>query len=153
MRRLLAVAALILAVAGCAPKRPATLDYAPDWVSPTMPCSMAGSVVEATMRSFHDGAPPPEKYSECSAFFTATMRFAAPENGCATQQEIEALTDRYLGEPGPAFGEWLKPCAKTIGDANAYAAELQDYVTKENAGGLTGNKAMMLLLGAALASQ
>jgi hypothetical protein len=121
-----------------------------------MPCSLAGSAIEATMREFHDGEPPPEKYSECITFVYSVFKYGASENGCAAGPEKEgmnAMAEKYIGTRarGEEFKEWLKLCYKTINDANTYAAALQDYLAKEGVNSLSWRDSMVILGAAALA--
>ena len=144
---LLAVATSGLLV-GCAPKRPASFDYAPDWVSPSMPCSLARSVIESTFKAFHDGEAPPEKYSQCQPFFAALLRYGTPENGCGVGgPRDQAMGEAYIGsrERAEEFKQWIRPCTKVIDEANTYAAALQDYTAKEQSNSFSWRDALLLL--------
>ena len=141
------VAAVISCLSyGCAPSRPATFDYAPEWVSPSMPCSLARSTIETTFLAFHDGEPPLQRYSECSAFFAAVMRYTVPENGCAGDPRDQAMLEEYIGSRGQEFKQWIKPCGKIIEDANTYAAAMKDYTAKEQSNTLSWRDAFILFL-------
>jgi len=146
--RLVMALSLLPAIGGCAPRRPASFDYVPNWKADEINCTQAELMIDGQFPKFEAGQAL-DRYSDCYTIAVALLKFSSAGGPCPETN----INQKYADVDAEAVKAWVAPCEGIFRDANIYAAELQDYTVKEQSNALSWRDALVILTAAALSSR
>ena len=132
----------LLTSVGCAPRRPASLDYVPNLTVNSINCRQAELIADDFLNKMGSGYVL-STFSDCFTIAVVASKFEPAGGPCPEPERVRTI-DRA------AFNRWFAPCPQIVRDANVYASKFQEYAATEQTHSFSWRDALVILGAAAI---